>query len=219
MSGADRELLAAWRGGDKEAGIRLFERHYDSVACFFRNKVSGSIDDLVQNTFLGCVESLQRFREDSSFRTYLFGIAKHLLYEHYRVSRRDAGRFDVQVMSSADLSPGAGTLIVERQEEELLLLALRHIPVEHQVLLELYYWESQRAQDIAELLGVPEGTVRTRLRRAKQLLAVQLETLAENPALFERTHSGLETWAHGIRAHASEGGPESSSDSEFEAAP
>jgi RNA polymerase sigma-70 factor (ECF subfamily) len=195
----DKQLLHAWQGGDKQAGVQLFERHYDSIARFFANKVSGNVDDLIQNTFLACVEGKERFREDSSFRTYLFGIARNLLYQNYRVKRRDGDRFDPATQSAADLGPGAGTMIAKKQEEHLLLQALRHIPLEHQELLELYYWESKRAQDISELLDVPEGTVRTRLRRAKQLLEKALEELADSPDQLERTNSGLEDWAMGLR--------------------
>ena len=59
----DRQLLEAWRGGDKKAGKRLFERHYDALTRFFRNKVGPEAPDLVQQTFLGCLERIDRFRE------------------------------------------------------------------------------------------------------------------------------------------------------------
>jgi RNA polymerase sigma-70 factor (ECF subfamily) len=202
MPTGDKELLKKWREGDKAAGVELFERHYDSIARFFANKVGHGVDDLIQNTFLACVEGKERFREDSSFRTYLFGIARNLLYQAYRVQKRDGARFDFSTVSSADLSPGLSTMISKREEEQLLLVALRNIPVEHQIILEMYYWESRRAADIAELLDVPEGTVRTRLRRAKQLLEQQLQAQSENEALFERTLSGLEDWAVALRAGA-----------------
>jgi RNA polymerase sigma-70 factor (ECF subfamily) len=199
----DKELLEEWRSGDERAGMLLFERHYASVARFFGNKVSSGVEDLIQNTFLACVEGKEKFREESSFRTYLFGIARNLLYQHYREKRRDGERFDFGTLSVAEMGPGAGTIIGQREEEQLLLRALRHLPLDHQVLLELYYWESQRAADIAELLDVPEGTVRTRLRRAKQLLEQALSELADSSALLERTSSDLNDWAQGLRGQAS----------------
>lgn len=202
MPAGDKELLARWREGDKKAGVELFERHYDSVARFFANKVGHGVDDLIQNTFLACVEGKDKFREDSSFRTYLFGIARNLLFQAYRVQKRDGARFDFNTATSADLSPGLSTMISNREEEQLLLQALRNIPLEHQILLEMYYWESQKAAVIAELLDLPEGTVRTRLRRAKQLLEEQLHKQAANEAQFERTFTGLETWAAGLRDKA-----------------
>jgi RNA polymerase sigma-70 factor (ECF subfamily) len=195
----DVQLLNAWQGGDESAGEELFERHYASVSRFFANKVTRGADDLIQNTFIACVESKERIREGSNFRAYLFGIARNLLYESYRAHRRDGARFDFSTMSAVDISPGAGSMLVRREEEQLFLFALRNIPVEHQILLEMYYWESQKASEIAELLGVPEGTVRTRLRRARQLLERALAEQAESPALLHSTSSDLEQWAAAIR--------------------
>jgi hypothetical protein len=66
---ADDELLEAWRAGDLSAGNALFARHFDSLCRFFRNKVSGEIDDLIQRTLLACLEGQRSFRGDASFKT------------------------------------------------------------------------------------------------------------------------------------------------------
>ena len=93
----------------------------------------------------------------------------------------------------------ASTLIAQRKEQLLVLQALRRIPLDHQVVLELYYWEAMTAKDLAEVLEVPEGTVRGRIRRAKQLLEEQLAKLAETDDL-ESTMSNLDGWARSLRA-------------------
>ncbi|MCA9708401.1 MAG: sigma-70 family RNA polymerase sigma factor, partial [Myxococcales bacterium] len=72
----DEQLLARWRGGDAQAGAALFERYYEAIARFFVNKVGLDCGDLVQATFLGCLEGLERFRGEASFRTLLFAIAR-----------------------------------------------------------------------------------------------------------------------------------------------
>jgi RNA polymerase sigma-70 factor (ECF subfamily) len=195
----DVQLLNAWKDGDQDAGEELFERHYDSVSRFFANKVTLGVDDLIQNTFMACLEAKERIREGSNFRAYLFGVARHLLYASYRQYRQDGERFDFNAVSAVDIAPGAGSVLVQREEEQLFLFALRNIPVEHQILLEMYYWESQRASEIAALLDIPEGTVRTRLRRAKSLLENALAKQAQSPALLQSTCSNLEKWALAIR--------------------
>jgi RNA polymerase sigma-70 factor (ECF subfamily) len=198
----DVELLNAWREGDQRAGELLFERHYASVLRFFRNKVNRGLDDVVQDTFLALVETKDRFRGDSSFRSYLFGVAHNTLRYHYRKNRKDADRLDFGRFTAQDLSPGPGTVAAQQSEQRLLLQALRGIPMEHQMVLELYYWEPMTAAEIAEVLGEPEGTVRTRIRRAKQLLEQKLQDLAETPELFSRTSSALEDWARSLRSRA-----------------
>jgi RNA polymerase sigma-70 factor (ECF subfamily) len=74
--------------------------------------------------------------------------------------------------------------------------------VEHQVLLELYFWEPLPAVEIAAILGVPEGTVRTRIRRAKQLLEAEIGRLSADPGLVESTLSNLDDWARSVRGGA-----------------
>ena len=89
---SDAGLVEAWRAGDRAAGKRLFERHYAAVARFFRNKVGEAGPDLIQRTFLACVEGRERFRQEASFRSYLFSIAYKVLCKHYREQRRSADR-------------------------------------------------------------------------------------------------------------------------------
>jgi RNA polymerase sigma-70 factor (ECF subfamily) len=87
----DADLLRAWADGNKSAGEQLFERHFEAIARFFRNKLTAEAqhEDLIQQTFLGCVEARDRFRGDASFRSFLFAIAHNQLGKHWRSRRRD----------------------------------------------------------------------------------------------------------------------------------
>lgn len=213
LAATDDELLAAWRSGDRRAGEQLFDRHFKALTRFFRNKVghgaSGAadgMDDLIQQTVLGLLEGKHEFRGEGSFRSFVFGVAYNVLRNHYRRARRDAERLDFGVTSIFDLAAGPAEAMaeamVEKHEQRLLLEGLRKIPVEHQVLLELYFWEPLTAAEIGAVLGVPEGTVRTRIRRAKQLLEAELGRLSADPRLLESTLSNLEDWARSVRGGA-----------------
>ena len=192
----DRELLDAWRTGDEAAGEELFARHFDGACRFFYNKVDDGVEDLIQQTFLGCLESRERFRGDSSFFTFLIGIAKNVLRLHYRRKRRDE-RLDFGSTSVHDLSPSPRRVVAERLEEQRLLEALRAIPLDLQMVLELHYWEGLSAPAIGEALELPVGTVKTRLRRGKQLLREQLEPEAEAGEPAEAL--SIEERARGLR--------------------
>lgn len=194
----DAELLHAWHEGDDRAGEVLFDRHYDAVARFFRNKVVEH-DDLVQRTFAICVESSRRFREDSKFRTYLLGIAKNVLFKHYRAqsSTRDQDSLDELSVEAMGQTPSE--LLSGRDEERLLLAALRRLPVPLQVLIELRYWEDLKHREIADVLGVPEGTVKTRIRQGKRQLEEALAALADSPQTLRETITRLDQWAEQLR--------------------
>ena len=201
MERSDLELLDAWRGGDATAGSELFARHFDAVCRFFRNMVAEGTDDLIQRTFLAMVESRDRFRGDSSFRTYLFTVARNELFAHLRKSGREQARFDPLEQSVYDLGPTPTTMVAQRKEQRLLLEALRRVPLDLQVALELFYWEDMSASELARMLELPEGTVRTRIRRARQLLEQALRELADGDADLHSTLAGLDDWAKSLREH------------------
>ena len=197
-SQSDIDLLDAWQAGDKAAGEALFERHFSSLFRFFRNKVGDELaEDLTQTTFVACVDSRERFRRASSFRTYLFGIARNQLFLHFRRQRRD-GAFAFDTVSVADLAAGPATIMRARAEQRLLAAALRRIPVDFQIAVELYYWEDLSTKEIAEILEIAEGTARSRLTRARAQLAEQMRVLADSPELAESTIGGLDRWAKSL---------------------
>jgi RNA polymerase sigma factor (sigma-70 family) len=166
MNDPDLGLLARWREGDRAAGQALFERHFESLYRFFRNKCEGRCDELVQATLLACLEAKQQFRGDASFRGYLFGIARNKLYRHYRDRKRDAG-LDFSISSVADLITTPGTVLARDQAHRALLAALRELSVEQQMLLELHYWEELDTVELAAIFEVPAATIRTWLFRAR----------------------------------------------------
>lgn len=200
----DHELFAAWRAGDQARGNDLFQRHFAAVHRYFANKVNSErdVEDLIQRTFLAVLEAYDRFAGNSSFRTWVLGIAHNLLCEHYRGQRRGGGPpIDLSEISVRDLCAGPSTLLGQRRDERALLEGLRAIPFDAQVILELYYWERLTGPELGELLGIPENTARSRLRRAKQQLidALREGGLSDRKADDE---DDLERWAAEVRSTA-----------------
>jgi RNA polymerase sigma-70 factor (ECF subfamily) len=177
----DDELLRRWKQGEAAAGNILFRRHFALVRRFFRNKLRPEdAEDLMSRTFAACVEGRDRFRGDSSFRTFLFAVARRQLYKHLRdrasrESRRDP---DMGVSSIRALGQTPSSFAAARQEHALLLEALQRISVEHQSMLELFYWEQVPGPEIAQVFEISPTTVRTRLYRARQALEVELRTMS-----------------------------------------
>lgn len=173
----DFELLKEWSRGNRDAGSLLFERHVDVVRRFFTNKVSDPAD-LVQGTFLACFERPEQFQGRSSFRSYLLSIARFKLYHHYRGHGPTRARTQLNTsvpVKSLDPSPSA--MIGCADDERLLLQALRMIPLDLQVVLELVYWEELSGQELSEVLEIPVNTVYRRVHRAKQKLRDALSLL------------------------------------------
>jgi RNA polymerase sigma-70 factor (ECF subfamily) len=198
---SDRELLERWRAGDGVNGEALFERYYGMVERFFRNKVTGSVEDLVQETFMRCLESRERIKDDDRFRTYMFSIAYNVLCAYLRERYRSDRAIDLNEISVLDVAPGPSSLIAQRREHGLLIEALRSIAVEDQVILELHYWEQLTTHEMAQVIGVPLGTARGRLQRARVKLEDAMQRLAENPEHLVSTLARLDDWVAECREH------------------
>ena len=180
---SDLELLAAWRSGDLTAGDALVTRHWPSIAGFFRSKIGDDGVDLISQTFLACVESVDTIE---NVKAFLFAVARRRLADHFRKRSRSAV-VDLGLSSLADLAPGPVTELALRQRGELLRAALARIPLDDQIALELAYFEGMNTKDIASVLEINENTVRSRLSRARDKLREVLATLgtAEEVALAE----------------------------------
>src|SRR4051812_37777637 len=99
----DLALLESWRCGDQQAGQSLFARHFADIYRFLENKVGLDADDLTQRTFLACVAAGRaQFRAQSTFRMYLFTIARNELYAHLRRQAR-VEQVDFETLSFAEI--------------------------------------------------------------------------------------------------------------------
>jgi RNA polymerase sigma-70 factor (ECF subfamily) len=206
-SPSDLELARAWKAGDRVAADALFERYYEPVARFFCNKAGDAADDLVQRTFLACVEGIERLERPEGFRSYLFGVAYRLLCRHWRERGREGGRVDLDTAAAHDLDPSPSRVLAQRREQRLVLEGLRRLPINWQVVLELHYWEGLHGAEIAEVLEIPLGTAKTWLLRGRKALAVQLGRIEADGELLQSTLSDLEGWARGLRARMGLGDP------------
>ena len=112
----DEERLAAWRAGDRDAGVSLISTHYNAIVRFFQTKAGPEADDLVQRTFLRCSEAIVRYQGTGTSRAFLFGIARNVLLEHIRRRVRDGRNVDFHARSIADLEPGVATQAAGRAE-------------------------------------------------------------------------------------------------------
>ncbi len=194
----DASLLLAWREGDNGAGRALVARHFAAVYRFFANKLGGDVDDLVQQTFLACVEGRDRLRDASGFRGYLFGVARNHLMRHFR--DRPSPHAAPCPESLAALHESVAEAIADKREQRLLLRALRRLPLDLQIAVELAYFEDLSDREVAEVLEMPVGTFKSRLRKARQLLGAQMAEIADSRELLESTTNGLDGWAQSIRA-------------------
>lgn len=195
----DAELLAAWRLGDEAAARELLARYFPILYRFFRNKIDGDIDDLIQSTLVACARNHAQVR--SSFRAWLLTVARHELYAHLRKRHAKLDDVPLDVVHHNVIDTGTSPSMAARRSQRgrLLVAALRRIPIELQLALELHYWEDLSTAEMAEVLDIPQGTVKSRLRRGRSALEVALHEVEAAPADRDATLQNLESWARDLR--------------------
>ncbi|MDC0722854.1 RNA polymerase sigma factor [Nannocystis bainbridge] len=184
----DLDLLQRWRSGAAAAGNQLCRRFEPKLRRFFAAKVQpADVEEMVQQTWLALTGACRRadLRPESggldairtTFRAYLYGIARHTLLAYHRKNYRGGRDFDPEVESLETLAPSLSQQLSLQRRVKQLELALRSLPLELQLLTEARYVEELSGPELAEMFALPEGTVRSRLSRARRLMDEALERL------------------------------------------
>ncbi len=192
----DVALLYAWRDGDRAAGDELLRTHYPQVLGFFRLRVPAVAEDLTQRTFLACTEARDRVNA-STFRGYLFGIARRLLAKHLADGRRADELAAIPAAGPQSMLSPSG-VVSARQEHWLLLRALEGMGQDDQMVLVLFYVQGLRAREVADALELPTSTVTTRLSRAREALRQRIANLRAPVHVRDAVLGDLDGWTRSI---------------------
>lgn len=174
------ELVARAQRGDRGSVDQLLRLHYDAVYAVCHRMVLSreSADDAVQNALLAIVRGLPRFDGRSSLSTWIHRIATNAAIDEIRRVRRAPASADPAVLAateSADpATDGTAALADHLDQSSAVAGALSRVPHEFRVVLVLRYVADLDYAEIAEILDIPVGTVRSRLSRGKAALAEQL---------------------------------------------
>jgi len=155
-----------------EAGLLCLEPY---LRAFLRRRLCGDVDDAVQETLLRGLAGRQRLSNPHSLRAFLVGVAWHVSLETYRDHRRH-GVCPLEDDASSNARRVDDLLDTERWVGALRL-HMRDLPEALRQALEMYYWESLTAPEIGVRLGIPEPTVRSRLRRGRERLRRALASI------------------------------------------
>jgi RNA polymerase sigma-70 factor (ECF subfamily) len=171
----DKWLVQRILSGDKAAGEQFVIEHYEAIFRFLRNLTGNKEDaeDLTQQTFLRAWEALPSFRGDSSLSTWLHSIA-YREYTHWLRSRREFVPLD-EIVDMPDEQAN------QNLEAVLLRWAIYRLDPEHREVFVLYYVQGFSVSEIAKIIGVPAGTVKSRLFFARQKLKELLSDVIPEP--------------------------------------
>lgn len=199
----DFDLVEQWGQGQAAAGNELVRRHYNSVFRFFELRLTHAAEDLTQRTFLACIEALERRSLHTSFRSYLFGVARNQMLMHLRKASRFDGlrRFDNDG-ERPSRKTSLTAVFARCEEQQLLLLALVELPPDLQIAMQLYYWDGLSTAEVAEVVNIPASTVTTRLARARELIRKHLGLMRMSPQLQASLDADIGAWTGSLATGA-----------------
>ena len=179
----DAELVSRYlETGDPRLFGELVVRYRDKmmrlVLSVLGPELAADAEDVVQEAFLGAHDRLAGFRGQSRFGSWLYRVAYNRALDHRRSAARRQrwareSAADPSVGETVDDSAGRGLLAGERRRA--VRAALARVPHPYQTALRSFYWLEMPVAEIAELLGVAPGTVKSYLHRGRAKLARLLE--------------------------------------------
>jgi RNA polymerase sigma-70 factor (ECF subfamily) len=160
------DLIARWRRGDERAATELVARHAQALARFASSfGANEEVDDLVQDTFVRAFNSIDGFRGESSFRTWLFTIERRLLLDRRRAEKRRPTRVEVQENDAATEYDALDTMVAGEAASRVREAMKRLSPTQREVFT-LRVAEGLSYKEIAELVGTTEGAARVHYHNA-----------------------------------------------------
>ena len=163
---SDLDLIAQWQRGDERAASELVARHAQALARFACSfGATEEVDDLVQDTFVRAFNSLDRFRGESSFRTWLFTIERRLLLDRRRAEKRRPSRVEVQEGDAATEYDALDSMVAGEAANRVQHAMKKLSPTQREVFT-LRVAQGMSYKEIAELVGTTEGAARVHYHNA-----------------------------------------------------
>ena len=171
----DLDLIARWRRGDERAASELVARHAQALARFAASfGAHDEIDDLVQDTFIRAFQSLDGFRAESSFRTWLFTIERRLLLDRRRAEKRRPSRVEVQEGDASTEYDALDTMVAGESAHRVREAMTKLSPTQREVFV-LRVAQGLSYKEIAQLVDTTEGAARVHYHNAMRTVKEHID--------------------------------------------
>ncbi len=168
----DRALAERIGRGDVAALGEAYDQFHAHVRRFARRLIrdAAAAEDLVQETFVALPTAVRSYRGDAPLRAFVVGVAANHARHHARGAARRAAALDAAMRIFEAPPSGPESKTGRRELADALRDALEELPLEQRVAIVLCEVEERTAAEVAQMTGVPEGTVRTRVFHGKKKL-------------------------------------------------
>lgn len=167
----------------------VLDSAFGTALRFTRNR--SDAEDLVQDAALLACRGFKTFQTGSNFRAWFFRIMTNCFYSKYRKQKRQGTEVELDDVPEVSMygqtaalglhaqTPDPASLLMSKLAVEHVEAAVESLPEEYRIVATLYFMQDFSYQEMAEVVGVPVGTIRSRLHRGRRLLQKALWTIAE----------------------------------------
>ncbi|MDO8683359.1 MAG: sigma-70 family RNA polymerase sigma factor [Armatimonadota bacterium] len=186
----ERAIIQQCKQGLMSAFDQLVER-YEKRVFNFAYRMAGNYDDandVAQEAFIRVFNSIGTFRGDANFSTWLYRIVTNVYLDERKRAKSHLHTplddyIELEENSVArqveDTGPTPEALVEQTERHDLLQFAIKSLPDYQRIMVVLYHTESKSYEEIAEIMNLPIGTVKSRLNRARLALKEKLEPIKE----------------------------------------
>lgn len=192
----DQELVRRVQRGDMAAFDLLVRKYQHRIAALIGRYINdwSECQDVAQDTFIRAYRAIGSFRGDAQFYTWLHRIAVNTAKNHLVAHNRRPPSADIDVEDAEQFDSGVRLRdgdtpereMMRHQMEQTVLRAVEALPEELRVAITLREVDGLSYEDIAQRMGCPVGTVRSRIFRAREAIDVELKPLMDSDTVAER---------------------------------
>ncbi len=174
VTATDEQLVAEVKQGNLEAFEFLVRRYQEKLFCFICRYVTDKalIEEIIQDTFFSLYKNINRIDPTKKISPYLFQIAKNTAITYLRKKKSEVKLGEIEIAENEEAIYEG---LVKKEISILVKKAISKLSFNLQQVIRLYYFDNMSYNNIQKKLGLPLGTIKTRLRRAKLQLAILLK--------------------------------------------
>ena len=188
----EQQLVTASKHGDQDAFSQLVQRYQRRIFNLVYRMLQQyeEASEITQDTFLAAWQGLPSFRGDACFSTWLYRIAYNCALKQLETRKRDralqAALHAEQALKSQDSQIRADAELDAHDQQALVQEQLSHLPAKYRIVLILRHLQEMTYEEMAEILKMPVGTIKTHLFRARNLLKERLQGFDRDPSMGTR---------------------------------
>ena len=173
---SEEKIIEGCIAGNRKAQKALFETYKSSMmgVCLRYCKSKDEAEDVLMMAFMTILSEIHTFRRESSLNSWIRRIVVNTAINNYRKNLKHYFHSDIDEVSEIDIEGGEDFQISDSHSADAILKVMQELPEGYRIVLNLYLVEGYKHREIAEMLGITDGTSKSQLSKARKIIQEKL---------------------------------------------